>query len=276
MDLSNFGMDTITLAGPVDQKLKAVAGAGLSKCMVWARELVADPGGIDGAVRKVRESGVRINGFQLLRDFEGLSGHLLDYKLEIAKIAMEMMQAVGTDLLLVCSSISPYATSDTRRIGHDLARLGALAATYKVRICYEALAWGHGVNEYPVAWEAVKRADRDNVGLMVDSFHTLVKGSSLDYIEEIPPEKIFMVQVSDYLWALDDVIQTARGRRVFPGEGINSAAVTEMVRRLDRAGYRGDYTFEVFNEDYLQCPLPAIAGRARKSAEWLCSQVAGA
>jgi hypothetical protein len=32
-------------------------------------EVVADPGGVDNAVRKVRDSGVRINRYQFLRDF---------------------------------------------------------------------------------------------------------------------------------------------------------------------------------------------------------------
>ena len=34
-------------------------------------------------------------------------------------------------------------------------------------------------------------------------------------------------------------------------------------------GYRGDYSFEVFNDDYQQIPLPDVARRARKAADWL-------
>jgi sugar phosphate isomerase/epimerase len=48
-------------------------------------------------------------------------------------------------------------------------------------------------------------------------------------------------------------ISTARHLRVFPGEGVHSVA--ELVMRLDRLGYRGDYNFEVFNDDYQQMPL---------------------
>jgi sugar phosphate isomerase/epimerase len=46
-----------------------------------------------------------------------------------------------------------------------------------------------------------------------------------------------------------------------------------MVQTLDRMGYAGDYSFEVFNDDYQQMPLPMVAERARRSALWLAEDV---
>jgi hypothetical protein len=46
-----------------------------------------------------------------------------------------------------------------------------------------------------------------------------------------------------------------------------------MVRRLHRGGYRGDYSFEVFNDDYLQMAPAVVAERARRSAKWVTDQV---
>ena len=66
---------------------------------------------------------------------------------------------------------------------------------------------------------------------------------------------------------------TARHFRVFPGEGVHSTEVAELVRRVDRLGYRGDYSFEVFNDDYQQMPPSAVAQRARRSALWLGEDV---
>lgn len=66
---------------------------------------------------------------------------------------------------------------------------------------------------------------------------------------------------------------TARTFRVFPGEGVHTAQVVEMVRRLDALGYAGDYSFEVFNDDYVQMPLPMVCERARRSAQWLADDV---
>jgi sugar phosphate isomerase/epimerase len=54
---------------------------------------------------------------------------------------------------------------------------------------------------------------------------------------------------------------------------VHSTQVAEWVRRLHALGYRGDYSFEVFNDDYQQMPLPTVAERARKSALWLGEEV---
>jgi hypothetical protein len=45
------------------------------------------------------------------------------------------------------------------------------------------------------------------------------------------------------------------------------------VLRLDALGYRGDYSFEVFNDDYQQVPPATVAQRARRSAVWLGEEV---
>lgn len=66
---------------------------------------------------------------------------------------------------------------------------------------------------------------------------------------------------------------TARTFRVFPGEGVHSAQLAQLVIDLDRLGCRGDYSFEVFNYDYQQPPLPVVAERARRAAVWLSEDV---
>ena len=54
---------------------------------------------------------------------------------------------------------------------------------------------------------------------------------------------------------------------------MHSEALAELVTRLDALGYRGDYSFEVFNDDYTQLPHAIVAERARRSVKWLTDQV---
>jgi hypothetical protein len=37
--------------------------------------------------------------------------------------------------------------------------------------------------------------------------------------------------------------------------------VAKLVIRLDKLGYRGDYSFEVFNDDYQQMPMERVCAR---------------
>ncbi|HVE51068.1 MAG TPA: sugar phosphate isomerase/epimerase [Casimicrobiaceae bacterium] len=278
MNLSAFGMDTISLAGTLEEKLAAMRKAGFGQVMLSARDLTSHAGGVQAAVGAVRASGLRVTGFQVLRDFEGLSGHLHAYKIDIAKAMLDMCHAVGSDLLLVCSSTSVHATGEPDALASDLAKLAMLAVPLNIRVAYEALSWGRYVNEYPQAWDIVERGNRSNLGLAVDSFHILATATKLDELEYVFPDRIFLVQLADFMWqeirSPEERINTARHFRVFPGEGVHGEDVAALVRRLDRMGYRGDYSFEVFNDDYVQLPVDVVATRARRSAAWLASRVA--
>jgi sugar phosphate isomerase/epimerase len=270
-------MDTITLAGSLEAKLRAVLAGGFTQIMLSARDVVGHPEGETAAISAVRASGLRVTGFQVLRDFEGLSGHLHAYKTDIAKAMLEMCRALGSKLLLVCSSTSAHARGDPELLARDLAKLAMLAVPLGIRVAYEALSWGRYVNEFPRAWEIVARADRANLGLALDSFHMLATNTGLDELDGVDVARIFLVQLSDFMWrevsSAEERIDTARHLRVFPGEGVHSTQVAELVRKLDRMGYRGDYSFEVFNDDYVQLPAPTVAGRARQSVKWITDHV---
>ena len=116
-----------------------------------------------------------------------------------------------------------------------------------------------------------------NLGICLDSFHLIASKSSTDEISFLDPEKIFLVQLSDFMWTevktVKDRISTARHFRVFPGEGVHTEVLVDIVNRLDALGYRGDYSFEVFNDDYRQMPAAAVAARAKKSALWLSEDI---
>ncbi len=275
--IQGFGMDTITLAGPLKAKLKAMREAGFEQVMLKANDVVGHPDGLDAAVAEVKASGLRGTGFQVLRDFEGLSGHLHEYKVDIAKSMLQMCAALDCKVLLACSSTSTHATQDLDQIAKDLRKLAMLAIPLGIKIAYEGLSWGRTVNEFTTAWDVVCRADCPNLGLGIDSFHIVAAKTPLEEIDYLDPSKIFLVQLADFMWqetkSFEERMTTARTFRVFPGEGVHSEELVELVLKLDRLGYSGDYSFEVFNDDYQQMPLPTVCERARKSALWLSEDV---
>ncbi len=278
-NIDDFGMDTISLAGSLDAKLRTVRDAGFSQIMLSARDLVDHREGLDGAVAAVRASGLRVTGMQALRDFEGLDGPLREYKIDVAKSMLELCAAVGSRLLLVGSSTSthaaaaPDASDSPDAIARDLRRLAMLAVPLGIRVAYQALSWGHRINEFPQAWDVVLRADTPNLGLAMSAFHILASRTSLEGLDDLDPDKVFLVQLADFMWSemrsVDERISTAQHASVFPGEGVHSEQLAELVTRLDQLGYRGAYSFDVCNDDYRQMPLPTVAARALQSAVWL-------
>lgn len=275
--IARFGMDTTTLAGPLQAKLEAIAAAGFSQVMLKASDLSHHPDGWRAAARAVRASGLRPTGLQVLRDFEGLSGHLHPYKVGVAQTMLEMAAEVGAEVLLVCSSTSAHASADMEHWARDLRKLAIMAVPLGIRIAYEALSWGRYVREFTTAWDVVSRADCPNLGLGLDSYHIFATQTPLEWVDELDPQRIFLVQLSDFMWqevrTPEERISTARTFRVFPGEGVHSEQLAQLVLRLHRLGYRGDYSFEVFNDDYQQLPPTYVAARGRRAAQWLAEDV---
>lgn len=277
MNLDNFGMDTVTLPGTLESKLLASKAAGFTQIMLWSKDLVNHPQGLDAAVRAVKASGLRVTGIQVMRDYEGLDGALHQYKVDVAMNMLQICHAVGSPLLMVCSSSSAHATGDLNVIAQHLAKLANLAVPLKIRIGFEALSWGRHINQYTQAWEVIQMANHANLGIVIDSYHLLANNASLKELDDIPGHRVAMVQLSDFMWreihSLQEKVETARHMRVFPGAGEHSIELSNMVRRLHRSGYRGDYSFEVFNDDYLQMSSDVVADHARRSAKWVTDQV---
>ncbi len=274
---ADFGMDTITLAGPLATKLRAIREAGFTQVMMAARDLVAHADGWQAAVHEVHASGLRVTGFQVLRDFEGLSGHLHGYKVDMARSMLQMCAALKSPILLACSSTSPHASGDRDAIARDLRKLAMMALPLGIRVAFEGLSWGRHINDCVGAFDVVQRADCSNLGLGLDSFHSFATRTPTDALQDIDASRIFLVQLSDFMWkdvpTAAERMETARHFRVFPGEGVHTTDVVDMVRTLNHMGYGGDFSFEVFNDDYQQLPLPTVAERARRSALWLAEEV---
>ncbi len=275
--LHGYGMDTITLNGPLQARLAAIRQAGFGQVMLGARDVAGHPGGVAAAAAAVRASGLRPMGLQVLRDFEGLSDHLHEYKLDIAKSMLRMCAELGSPVLVASSSTSHHATEDLDLIARDLRKLAMLGIPLGIRIAYEGLSWGRTIREFTSCWDMVCRADMPNLGLCLNAAHIFASATPLQELELVDPASIFLVRLSD---AVCHEAPQAGAReagahtpRVFPGEGVHSARLADLVLRLERLGYRGGYSFDVFHDDYQQLPPDTVALRARRSALWLNDDV---
>ena len=130
--------------------------------------------GTPADVRDIAASlGLGIAIFQPFRDFEAAPDAQRQRNLDRAERKFDVMQQLGTDLVLVCSNVQPSAINDDARAAADLAEMAERASRRGLRVGYEALAWGRHVNRWAHAWRIVQQAAHPALGLIVDSFHTL-------------------------------------------------------------------------------------------------------
>jgi len=195
------------------------------------------------------------------------------YKVDVAKSMLTICGELGGRLLLVEASTSAHASASADAIAHDLRKLAILAIPMGIKIAFKGLAWSRTAKHFAAAGDLVFRANCANLGLAIDAFDVIAAGVPLDDLDAIDPRQMFLVQLSDYMQkeirSAEEVAATAAHFRVFPGEGAHSDRLAVFVTKLDEIGYFGDYSFDVYNDDYLQMPPEIVADRARRAANWL-------
>ena len=183
-------------------------------------------------------------------------------------------------------------------MANDLGELADIFARIGFRIAYENWCWAPYAPGWRDVWKIVKRANRPNLGLCLDTFqsaggewgdpttksglienvsrHELDakwKQSCNDLAATVPPEKIFLLQISD-AYKMDPPIEDKadaaglrpRGQwshdyRPLPYNG-GYLPVEDFTKAVFGTGFRGWCSIEVFDTQ-----APATYGSMDRYAE---------
>jgi 4-hydroxyphenylpyruvate dioxygenase len=239
---------TVALSGSLDEKLRAIAGAGFDAVEIFENDLLTFNGSPGDVGQLCRDLGLSICAFQPFRDFEGMPEPQRSRNFARAQHKFDLMLQLQTDLLLICSNVSPVSQGGIDRAAADFHALGELAASHGLRVGFEALAWGRHVNDYRDAWEIVRRADHQSIGIILDSFHALAPAFPVSAIQSIPADRIFLVQLADAPKLGLDALSWSRHFRCFPGQG--DLPVNAFMEAIVATGYTGPLSLEIFNDQF--------------------------
>jgi sugar phosphate isomerase/epimerase len=183
----------------------------------------------------------------------------------------------------VGSSDTPNITTDIDHIAHDLAQLADMLGSKRFRMAYENWCWSTHAPDWKAVWNIVKKVDRPNVGLCLDTFQSAggewadpttksglredmspeeVKSNWMKSLEElaatISPEKIYFLQISD-AYKMDPPIfnrpdgsglrprgQWSHDCRPMPYDG-GYLPVVDFTKAVLGTGFRGWFSLEVFD-----------------------------
>ncbi|KAL4866119.1 hypothetical protein BDV12DRAFT_210661 [Aspergillus spectabilis] len=169
-----------------------------------------------------RELGIVIIGLQPFLFYEGLKDRDQHAKLiEKMKFWFRIAKVLGTDTIQIPANFLPESelVDDIEVVVSDLRKVADLGAaeTPVVRFAYENLCWSTYIDTIEKAWDIVKRIDRDNFGLCLDTFNIAgrvwgdpasVSGKTEDaeealqrsistIINDVDEKKVFYIQVVD-------------------------------------------------------------------------------
>ena len=262
---------TVSLSGMLREKLQAAAAARFDGIEIFENDLLQFPGSPREVRRICDDLGLTIDLFQPFRDFDGTTSAQVARNLERAERKFDVMQELGTHMILVCSNVQPDALADYDQLAEQFAQLAERAGRRGMFVAYEALAWGSKIKLFSQVWEVVRRVNHPHLGLALDSFHTLSLRDNPDPIAQLPGDKIFFLQLADAPWVNTDVLTHSRHYRCFPGQG--EFEMARFTRAVIDAGYTGPLSLEIFNDEFRSSPARANAVDAMRSLLWLEEQV---
>jgi 4-hydroxyphenylpyruvate dioxygenase len=239
---------TVCVSGNLQEKLEAIAAAGFRAVEIFENDLIAFPGSPTDVRKICSDLGLKIITSQPFRDFEGMPKERRQRTFDRAERKFDLLQELGTDLLFVCSNLSPEAEGGIDRLAADFAELGERAAKRNMRVGYEALAWGKHISDYRDSWEVVRRANHPTIGIILDTFHIQSRGFELNSIRSIPREKITLVQIADAPRLQMDHLSWSRHWRCLPGQGDFDLA--SFMDALLATGYDDYLSLEIFNDRF--------------------------
>ncbi|KAL2015116.1 hypothetical protein VTK56DRAFT_6290 [Thermocarpiscus australiensis] len=223
-----------------------------------------------------------------------------------AKGWIEVMEAARTDMLQVGSSDSPGISQDVDHLASDLASLADMLAARGFRLAYENWCWATRAPTWKDVWTIVKKANRPNIGLCLDTFQTAggewgdpttssgrietggncpdelwnAYAASLQELSHtVPADKIYFLQISD-AYRLDPPLdataspgtglrprgQWSHKHRPLPYDG-GYLPITDFVRAVLSTGFRGWLSIEVFDGRFEEKYGNDLRKFARKAME---------
>jgi len=226
------------------EKIRIAGQVGYRAIELWNDDLQAyqEQGGSLGDVREALEDhGLAVPTVIALHGWLGSEGEAHAQALEEAKRRMEQAVAVGAEFIV---SSPPMDSCDLSCGGVDYRELLELGRAMGVRPAMEYLGFVQSVYTIEQAWQIVEDADHPDSSLIMDPFHILRGGGSIESIALVPADKVAIWHWNDAPSDKPFAEQTDADR-VMPGDGIGPLQRIEELALAQ--GYEGFVSLELFN-----------------------------
>jgi 2-keto-myo-inositol isomerase len=145
-----------------------------------------------------------------------------------------------------------------------LTELCDIAARHAVSLAFEFLGQPDcSVPTLDLAHEIVRAADRENLGLVIDSFHFYAGGSTIQMLEAVDPKLIYVFHINDAENLPREQLEDRH--RLLPGLGI--LPLRELITAFRKIGYDKVASVEIFRPEYWARDPFELAQEAKVATE---------
>jgi 2-keto-myo-inositol isomerase len=263
-----------TMRADLASDIRAASDAGFDCLEIWASKLkiFLKTNSIAELKSLFDEHGIEpysINSIERItfRDAEA-HAHLLEECEELCRIASE----INCPYIVVVPSPLPESMNwddvmeESVRV---LDELGRISEGHNVALAFEFLGQPDcSVQTLAQASEIVGKLKRTNVGLVLDSFHFYAGGSTIESIDALHPQQLFIFHIND---AEDLPREQLEDRhRLLPGLGI--LPLKEIISALRRINYDRVTSVEIFRPEYWERDALELARDARAAVSQVLAE----
>jgi 2-keto-myo-inositol isomerase len=189
-----------------------------------------------------------------------------DYKalLEEYKEMLEYAKILNVDRMVVVPLVSekkilrPVIKQSCVEV---LTELSDLAKPYGVKLALEFIGHPHAtVNTLSFANEIVAAVDRENVGIVFDTYQYYAMNSTLEDLRNTDFSKVFLFHINDVEDYIPGIMLDED--RVFPGDGVID--LKSILKIIKEKGFSDHASIEVFRPEYYQLEAEDVVKTAKE------------
>lgn len=259
-----------TMKADLETDIRAAAAAGYDLVELRSNKLYdyLETKTVDDLKALLADTGIGVLSINTLEHITWRSDE--DYaaiKEECAKLS-EISQAIGCPYVLsVPGALRQGPKTDEETIEESvrvLNELADIAESYGIKLGFEFLGEaGNSVTTLDLGSKIVELVDRESVGNVIDTYHFYAGSSSFDALENLDPAKLFIFHINGAEDLPKDQLNDSK--RLYPGEGV--LPIGEMKAILDKIGYDGPASVEIFRPEYWEQDPFEVAVKAKLAAE---------
>jgi len=123
--IARFVISTVCLSGTLEDKLRAAAAGGFNGIEILESDLVMSPWSPQRIRHEAAKFGLSIDAYQPLH-VEAVPPDLFEASLRRAERKFDVLEGLGADVMLICSSKSPHGVDDDDLAAEQLHELATV------------------------------------------------------------------------------------------------------------------------------------------------------
>lgn len=241
-------LNSITIKqAPLLEKLEIAASTGYRAVELWNNELAEyekSGGSLSEVRRRLDDAGLAVGTIVHLPDWMNATGERKQQVWEQCREILRRGREIGAPYAVAGPPMGPCDLDLAARNYYELCELGREMG---VKPAAEFLGFVEGVHDIPTLMSIVDKANHPDGTVVIDFFHMVRGGSTLQDLQAVPAEKIAIVHLDDAPGHIP-FEQQSDADRVLPGDG--AIDLPAMFKALKDMNYRGLVSLELFNPSY--------------------------